>query len=391
MADLGKRYSRNLSGINAMGAVSVTHAAALPATEGYTAFEMTTPAGVVSYVDGTALVAANSYRLVQLQDGEIRATVAFKGSDVLSIVNQNYVAPVLQVDLIAIDDTIAEATLDIAGLKEFTIASRDTTPGNQPFPVIEARTVVRDVVTTKIQMIVATVNNFNDSIDYEFNADEKFATALIQGSVTASGTVFPVGVVADGTNGGAVGDTWFTLAANTGVGSKGDYVVLGGYLYTLARDHTAADTIVYLTSPLHLAVAASVYPHGSVVLTATGIGIVATTKPTHFSSLSGEDLEPAATVSSPIPWKQGTGDPDSVAAWEEEFYVFAGETTINAQWREDFGKATRFTQAGETYGMSIIKYKKTTASMAFANEQAHHVGYVILANDGGTAIAVAPA
>ena len=78
MADLGKRYSRNLSGINAMGAVSVTHAAALPATEGHTAFEMTTPAGVVSYVDGTALVAANSYRLIQLQDGEIRATISFK-------------------------------------------------------------------------------------------------------------------------------------------------------------------------------------------------------------------------------------------------------------------------------------------------------------------------
>ena len=239
MADLGTRYSRNLSGINAMGAVSVTHAAALPATEGHTAFEMTTPAGVVSYVDGTALVAANSYRLIQLQDGDIRATVAFKGSDVLSIVNQDYVAPVLQVDDLAIDDTIAEATLDIAGLKEFTVASRDTTPGNQPFPVIEARTVVRDIVTTKIQMIVATVNAFNNTLDYEQNADEQFATALIKGTVTASGTVFPAGVVADGTNGGAVGDTWFTLAADTGVGDKGDYVAIGGYLYTLARDHTA--------------------------------------------------------------------------------------------------------------------------------------------------------
>lgn len=391
MADLGKRYSRNLTGLNASGAVSVTHAAALPATEGHTAFEATDTSGTVTYVTGTALVATSSHRLIQLQDGEIRASQAFLGSDVLAITNQDYVAPVIQVSLIAVDDTIAEAALDVAGLKEFVIAARDTTPGNQPFPVMEARVAIRDITTTKIQMLTALANAFNDVNDYEGNADEGFATALVQGSVTASGTVFPVGVAPSGTNGGAVGDKFFTLAAATGVGAKGDKVVIGGYLYTLARAHTAADTIVYLTSPLAVAASAAVYPHGSVTLTATGIGIMSTVKPIHFSVTATEDLEAAATITTPIAWVQGTGDPDSVAAMEEEFYVFAGATTINAAWEDDFGKPTRFTQAAETYGISFIKYKKSTASMAFANEQANHVGYIILANDGGSAIVVAVA
>jgi len=390
MADLGKRYSRNLTGLNASGAVSVTHAAVKPATEGHTAFEMTTPAGVVTYVTGTALVAANSYRLVQLQDGEIRASQSFLGSDVLTIDNVDYVAPALQVSLIAIDDTAAVASLIVAGLKEYVIQARDTTPGNQPFPVAEARVAIRDITTSKIAMITALADTFNDVIDYEGNADENFATALVQGTVTASGTVFPVGVAPSGTNGGAVGDKFFTLAAATGVGAAGDKVAIGGYLYTLAQAHTAADTIVYLTSPLAVAVTAAVYPHGSVTLTATGVGIVGNTNDTHFSAIAAEDLEPLSTLTVPIAWVQGTGDPESVAAMEEEFYVFAGNTTINQAWEEDFGRATRFTQAAETYGVSFIKYKKGTASMAFANEQAHHVGYIILANDGGTAIVVAP-
>jgi hypothetical protein len=390
MADLGKRYSRNLMGINASGAVSVTHAAAIPATEGHTAFEATDTSGTVTYVTGTALVATSSHRLIQLQNGEIRASQAFLGSDVLAITNTDYVAPVIQVSLVAVDDTIAEATLDVAGLKEFVIAARDTTPGNQPFPVMEARVAIRDITTTKIQMLTALANAFNDVVDYEGNADENFATALTKGTVTASGTVFPVGVAPSGTNGGAVGDNWFTLAAATGVAAIGDRVAIGGYLYTLARAHTAADSIVYLTSPLAIAASAAVYPHGSVTLTATGIGIVANDQGIHFTAIATEDLEAAVTITAAIAWKQGTGDPESVAAMEEEFYVFAGETTINEAWREDFGKATRFTQASETYGISFIKYKKGTASMAFANEQAHHVGYIILANDGGSAIVVAP-
>lgn len=374
MSDLGKRYSRNLMGINASGAVSVTHAAAKPATEGHTAFEMTTPAGVVSYVTGTALVAVNSYRLLQLQDGEVRASQAFKGSDVLAVTNQDYVAPAVQLDNIAIDDTIITATLAIGGLKEFSIAARDTTPGNQPFPVTEGRVAIRNTTTTKIQLITQLVNAFNGVPDLQGNSDEGFAGAVIVG--TATGKTVTTGVAS------AIGDKSIAYASSTLV--SGDLVNVAGFLYTVTSKSATSCTINPAIAKVGTAAAG-----GAVAATATAIAISGATDDTHFSTIATEDLEDAATVTTTTPWLQGTGDPASVAAMEEEFMVFAGNTTINTAWEDDFGKATRFTSASETYGLSIIKYKKGTASMAYANEQANHVGYIILANDGGSAIVVA--
>ena len=388
MADLGKRYSRNLMGINASGAVTVTHAAALPATEGHTAFEQTTPAGVVTYEDGTNLEVANSYRLIQLQDGNIRASQAFLGSDIISINNVNAVAPVRQLDTITITDATITATLAVAGLKEFTLAARETTPGNQPFPVAEARVVVRDTTTTPETLLIDLVDSFNDVPDYTNSADEAFATALIKGTVTADATaVIAAGVFTAGSS--TITGVTITGAAVT----AGMRVSDGTYLYRVVKGSpivaAAAGTLEIETKAIS-SVSTAAIPVGSVITATTGnIAIVGNTTDTHFSTIVGEDLESAAAIANTTAWKQGTGDYASVAAMEEEFLVYAGNTTINEAWEADYGRATRFASSATTYGMSFIKYKKGTASMAFANEQAHHVGYVILAENGGTAIGVA--
>jgi len=384
MANLRKRYSKNLVGVNAQGAVSTTHAAVKPAVEGNTTFEQTTPAGVVTYVDGTALVAANDYRMLQFQDGEIRSTIKFKGSDILSVTNVNYDAPVIQRDSIAINDAAASAVLATPGLKEFTIASRDTTPSNQPFPVTEARAVIRNTTTTKIELIQELINQFNNVLDYENNADEQFSYAIVEGSVSGGPATATVTAV------GKAGSNLIGVVGLVAV-PEGSLVVQGGLVYTAANTAAVGENL-YVTQKLAAdAVAVAAGGVGDTLATATGISIVGNTFDTHFSTIVGEDMADISTVTTAAPWKQGTGDYLSIAAMEEEFAVFSGATTINAQWKEDYGDPTRFAIPSETYGLSIIKYKKATPSMAFANEQAHHVGYIMLAVEGGTAVPIAVA
>ena len=379
-------------GINASGAVSVTHAATKPATEGHTAFEMTTPAGVITYVTGTALVAVNKYRLVQLQDGDIRASQAFLGSDVIAITNQDYVAPAKQLDEIAIPVAALNTSLAVVGLKEYVAAARDTTPANQPFPVEEGRAIVRNITTTGYDMLAGLVREINGDGDYERNSDDLFAIAMIDNvAVAGAVTVAATAVLTKGSNvavfnaapTGPADDEYISFEpAGLGGGFEDLYQIISGAATTsLVLDR------VWQHETQTIAVADM--KEGAAVTGAWKFGFAGATDDTHFTTIATEDLEDFV-VSTAQAWVQGSGDPASIAAMEEEFLVYAGNTTINQAWEEDFGKATRFTQAAETYGISFIKYKKGTASMAYPNEQTHHVGYIILANDGGSAIAVAP-
>ena len=384
MANLRRRYSLSTKGINAQGFVgAAAPAAALPATEGAIAFEQTTPAGVVTYVAGTALVAANSYRVVQLQDGEIRGTISFKGSDILAITNVDYTAPVKQIDEIAFTAATVLTFLQTAGLKEFSFASRDTTPSNQPFPVIEGSVAVRDITTTTEALVLALISAFNNTPDYENNRDEQFAYAYAKAGVTGGPATATV------TGVGKAGSNLIGVVSVAPI-PAGSLIVQGAYVYTAANTAAIGDNL-YVVQPLIIdAVAVAAAGAGDALAAPTAIAIAAAADDVHFSTAMGSDLLDFGTLTTAQAWVAGSGVAEDVREIEKEFEVFQGATTINAQWKEDFGEPTSFVEAAGTYALNVIKYKKTTASMAFANEMAHHVGYIMLATKGTTAPAIAP-
>ena len=398
MADLGKRYSRNLMGINAQGFVELGDDGLIAAGIGYnqlvhdTAYligQVGIMADGLTNVD--ALVAGEKFKIVQKiteagnisVTGELATSIELVWGDDVVVTKVAYDAPVLQEDSAAIASADIDALLAIGGLKEFVAAARDTTPANQPFPVEEGRAVIRNVTTSAYDMLKNLVTQINGDKDYERNADDLFAVATVSNAAVAGAvSVAASAFLAQGSN-----QVFFNVAP-TGptVGEYISFVPTGATaedLYKITAISGTAVTLDRAWAHPNNAIAVANMKVGAAVSGAWALGFVGTTTDTHFSSITSEDLGdfPMTTVQA---WKQGSGDAPSVAAMEEEFSVFEGATTINAQWEADYGKPTRFSDAAETYDMFIIKYKKTTASMAFPNEQAHHLGYVIIAAEAGS-------
>ncbi len=400
MADLGKRYSRNLMGINAQGFVAGVDAVTAAGSTLSQLVHSTVPAGQISIIaDGLtnvdALVAGEVFSIAQKIGGyngieaELSKSIDITFGAETVVTKVVYDAPVLQVDGASIVSADIDALLAINGLKEFVSAARDTTPANQPFPVEEGRAVVRNATTTAYDMFLDLVKNINGDWDYERNSDDLFAVASI-GNVGIAGavTVATSATLAQGSNiatfntapsGPVIGQfIAFQIPGSNAVADTFKVVAIAGASVTLDRVWMHPTATILVASIFVSAAASGDW----------GLSFTAVNTDTHFSSINSEDLAdfPMATTQA---WKQGSGDYPSVAAMEEEFSVFRGATTINAQWERDYGKPTRFADATKTYDIFFIKYKKTTPSMAFANEQAHHLGYEIIAAEaGGTAAGI---
>ena len=115
-----------------------------------------------------------------------------------------------------------------------------------------------------------------------------------------------------------------------------------------------------------------------------GLLITAVAEDVVFSVGASEDLA-AADISMLTEWKQGSGAPWQVASMEKETQVFAGETTQNIAFREDFGRPNSFvdpaadpTAVVNQYSLWFIKYRKGTPSMAYYHEYVDNFGYIIL-------------
>jgi len=400
MADLGKRYSKNLMGINAQGYVELGDNGLMGAgidlnqivhDTAYLIGQIGIVADGATNVD--ALAAGEKFSIIQKisQVGNISATGELSKSidliwgDNVSVVKVVYDAPVKQVDEAAIPATDIDALLAIGGLKEFVASARDTTPANQPFPVEEGRSVIRNATTSAYNMLKNLVQNINGDYDYERNSDDLFAVATISNAAVAGAvSVAASAFMAQGSNqvffnaaptGPVVGEYISFVPTGTAIADVYKITAIAGAAITLDRVWQHANDAIVIADMLV----------GAAVTGEWTLGFIGTTTDTHFSSITSEDLGdfPMATTQA---WKQGSGDYPSVAAMEEEFSVFRGATTINAQWEEDYGKPTRFASPTKTYDIYFIKYKKETPSMAFANENAHHIGYEIIAVEaGGTA------
>jgi hypothetical protein len=328
-----------------------------------------------------ALSAGDKFSFAQIRDSELRRSVELTyGDGNLAITKTPYDATVLQQNAVGYNGTTGSLNLNVVGgLQEFTVSVRDTTPGNQPFPVAEGRATIRSASVTEYSIVAAIVEDLMNSNDYERNSDIAFVTAEILSNAAQA-------AIGTATLAVLQGSTRVVYSAAHGL-SVGDYIGILGVAYRVASvistTQIEIDRAYAGTTQTALATGTTVATHGTLTYvdgtTELGIRLTAVSEDTNFVVSIGDDLVDADT-SSLVAWKQGSGEDWQVSLIEDESIVFDGFTTGNYPFVQDFGKPTKFVNDGSgiTYDLWILKYKKTTASMAFANEQAHHLGYVVL-------------
>lgn len=384
---LRNRYSKSLFGTNHQGyhSKSVAYATAanlgafaLTGTEGQIGIFMT----ATGLLKSDALTAGDKFVIAQIKDGELRKTPELTyGSGNLAITKTDYEAPVKQITHIGYNGTSGSLNIPtIAAGQEYVVTARDTTPGTQPFPVMEGRAVVSNASgVDEYDIVFKIVADLLNLYDFENNADNAF----IVPEIICDTAQAAIGTATLATTNGS---RLLTYSAAHSL-AVGDYVRIRTVVYQvvsvpstttviLDRDYTG-------TTEATLATGTTAVTHGKLTYvsgtTELGIRLTSVTEDTNFVASAGEDLA-GATVTASTAWKQGSGAAWQVSAIEDESIVFDGFTTGNYPFVEDFGKPTKFVDptSSTTYNLWFLQYKKTTASMAYPNEQAHHVGLVVI-------------
>lgn len=388
MANLRKRYSKSLFGTNHQGYHSPEVAYATAADLG--AFALAAVEGQVGIfnaaddtIRSTALTAGVQFYLAQIKDGEVRKTpVLTYGSGFLEVTKTAYDAPVKQVTHVGSNGTAGSLGFSsIAVGDEYVVSARDTTPGTQPFPVMEGRAVIRSLSNlTEYKIVRAIVDDLDNNFDYENNADNGFIVA----DIVNDATQVAIGAVTLAISKGS------TLATYSAVHSltAGDFVSILGVMYEVISVPTTSTAILDrpYTGDTETALATGATKasqQGTVTYvdgtTELGIRMTAVTEDTNFVVGVGDDLA-GATITETTVWKQGSGAAWQVSAIEDESLVFDGFTTGNFPFVEDFGKPTKSVDpdSAVTYNLWFLRFNKTTPSMAYPNENAHHLGLVVI-------------
>jgi len=404
-----RRYSRNLSGFNAQGFFAA-YGSNDANTDGYTTLDLLAGAahdgtgtnGTLGIYDETgaiitvALNAGDQYRVAQILDGQVKMSTMFTwgtgGLAASSAVKTPYSAPVLQQIALGYNGTAGSLNLTlVAGQEqEFVFAARDLTPANQPFPVQEARAVKTLDATTIFQIASALARDFNGEYDLEQNEDENFAHAT---------------VIVDIATQAANGALTLTIAQDSNIATisgahgytGGEYIAILGHLFRV--EEAVSATVIRLdrawkgATQTTLATGTTIATWGDITYvdgtTEIGIQVTAETEDVHFNLSAGEDLA-GATYTVLQAWALGSGAAWQMRFLEEETQTFAGWTTKNYPFVEDYGKPTSFVSAdddsSQEWDQWFIRYRNGTLSMAYANENAHHVGNLVIAAENGGAV-----
>lgn len=383
---LRNRYSKNLFGTNHQGYHSGAQVYATAAT--IADFARSGLEGQIGiYLDDNslksdALVAGDIFTIAQIRDSELRRTTKMTyGAGNLAITKTDYDAPVNQVSAVGYNGTAGSMNFGtLAVLQEYVISARDTTPGSQPFPVTEGRAVLRTVSgVTEYDVLEAIVEDMENTNDYERNADNGFvfseilhdATQVAIGTTTLNALNGSKSLVYSAAHGLAVNDFVSIRLVMYQVKT-----VVNATVVELDRAFTGVSATALATGATNITHGEMVYVNATTEL---GVRLTSITEDTNFVVSVGDDLQ-GADLSTVTAWKQGSGASWQVSAIEDEGLVYDGFTTGNYPFVEDYGKPSKFVTEdnGKTYELWFLKYKKITASMAYPNEQAHHVGLVLL-------------
>lgn len=305
-----------------------------------------------------ALAANQEFFIAQKRDAAIHKTPILKFNDIVSKRKQAYTAPVRKVITVGYNGTSGDVSLDFTGVsstnpQDVAIAIRETTPGNQPFPVQEGRVAVTSSTQDEYAVLHNICKQINGDLDYARTMPDRFVKAeiLANGTLTAFGQTL---AVVNGSNLATAGGN-VTFAAGTKLS-------IAGTIYSLASAVSAGTAIVldrnYQGTTATVAsgtssstVASMAYTSGTTLL---GLRITSLFDEAHFS-VQVEDGLSNATVATATEWVMGSGYPTMVADLETEGIIFAGiGSTLNTAFKEDYGVPTKFTSASLTYDLYFI-------------------------------------
>jgi len=371
-----EQYSRNTEGWNAQGFFSPTTPVAYATEASLQEFVYADPAtlggtiGIYSAA-GTLISGAPPAAGVELYIAQKNSDDTIKKSTILTSGNYTvaktaYDAPVLQVDNVGFNGTSGSLNISIVGgLQEFVLSIRETTPANQPFPVMEGRAIVRSGTPSDYAIANKIVQDITNTYDFERNGENGFAAvAVTSDAVGVVAAVVANYTFTDGSN------QVFVNADITADVTVGEYILLQsitspqvfkvvGFSVTGSTSTIVLDRNFSGTGDGVLVVAnTTIFYDTEANVDASNIGITVTGKNelVHFDTSVSEDLGDA-DITNTTDWNFGSGAAWQVASIEDECAVFDGDTTINVAFHADYGRPDLWIDdtSATTYQLYIIE------------------------------------
>lgn len=362
------RYSRNTQGWNAQGFFSPesNKALATEATIDAMVYAPASKAGTIGVYagdgnlhDANVLVLGQTATIVQKNSaGDLKRSTELVVGD-FTVTKTAYSAAVTQID------TLASLGINIVGgLQEFVLSVRETTPGNQPFPTMEGRAIVRGGAPTDYAIATAIAQDISNTYDFERNSDNAFATvdviSDIAGTAAAAGTI----TVTKGSNTVVLTGAQANLIVGNYVGivaAAGPTVTTPSWFLITGKPSATQLTLdrawSYDSEIIAVAANSKYANEAAVVAGATGMRVVGVDELVHFDTAVSEDLADAV-ITHTADWNMGAGAGFQVASMEDECVVFDGQTTGNAAFKADYGEADLYVNdslATTTYSLYFIE------------------------------------
>lgn len=394
------RLSKNLSGVSQKVLVGT---ATYTAQTTYNAFVDSAADGEIGVfldtgaVRTTALSATvNKFFIAQKRDGAVNKTPILDYNDIFRKLRTAYDAPVKQLTYIGY---IGSGSLDLGF--NFTSASstntltygitvRETTPGNQPFPVQEGYATVNSTTANEYTVLAAIVSQLNGDFDYQKTQPDPFVIAeILQSSTTTAITVAATLSVQNKTN------TIVFNAAPTGAPAVGEYIAIGGtgqsgavykitaiagdnVTYTLDRPYAGATNATLAIAN----VLKAPFVSGTSLL---GVRLTAINFESHFK-VQGAALNYLDTVTAGTAWKLGSGSGTQIVELENrEGDIFDGVgSTANSAFREDYGNPVGIATTAGTYDQIFLDLSPSiTPGAGIPNYQQKQIERILIAAPSG--------
>lgn len=385
-------YSKNLSGQR--GAIFVANAVAYTAQTTYAAFITAAAEGEIGVflADGTlkstALTAGQQFFIAQMRDGLIHKTPILNFNDIYRAAKTIYVAPVVQVYQVGYNGTALttlgmDFTLAASPPREISISVRNTTPGNQPFPVQEGYAVSFVAGDDQYTRVAQVVSGLNCDFDYEKVSPDRFVYA----EILSNGTKVAL------TNSAIVVQNTNIVTSTAHAQAVGAFLSLRDAVYKVV-EVIDANTVrldrVFQGASGTIAAGTSTSTAGSVGYTSgttlLGVRLTGLTIDDHFVVTAGGILNGVATLKATTDWKQGSGYGASIQDLEKEGVIFAGVgSTANAAFRADYGYPTLFATAAGTYDQIFVDiFASIKPSAALPSQATTGFDKIIMAAPTGT-------
>jgi hypothetical protein len=310
----------------------------------------------------TALSAGDLFFIAQKRDGIINKTPLLNWSDLYRKGKTDYSAPTRQVTHIGYNGSSGDIGFDFTGASasnpiDAGIEVRETTPGNQPFPVQEGRAVVTSATADEYTVLAQIVSQINEDFDYENAAPDRFVKA----EIVANGAITEFAATSDPTV--TNGSVTVTFAANVTV-ATGALVIFRGAVYkaavgvttgqviTLDRPYQGVTETIDVDSTVDQA-GVMAYTSGTTLL---GVKLTGLRDESHFVVTVNGNIG-GAPITKSTPWSKGSGSGAEIVELEKEAFFFDGVgSTQNAAFKEDYGEPSKFASAAGTYNQIFLEF-----------------------------------